>query len=186
MGVVGRWLGVQCFKHNGNLHRVWDRAFVLENNHDFVIVATRRAKVTEFNGRKWFTKEPAITIFSKQEWWNVICMIKEDGICYYCNIASPSVLDRDCIKYIDYDLDAKLFPNGEVKVLDEKEYQHHRNTYQYGDDLDTVLRYTTREIVKRMNKKEFPFNDNKIRTLYNEFSELSKKKNQNEDYNYHK
>ena len=176
MGVVGRWLGIQCFKHDGNLHRVWDRGFVLENNHDFVVVATKRAKVTESNGRKWFTKEPAITIFSKQEWWNVICMIKNNGICYYCNIASPSVLDRDCVKYIDYDLDAKLFPNGVVKVLDEKEYQHHRSTYDYGDDLDTILRYTTRTIVKMMNKKQFPFDDSVILRYYEDFLEKTKKK----------
>ena len=26
------------------------------------------------------------------------------------------------IKYIDYDLDAKLFPDGSIRVLDEKEY----------------------------------------------------------------
>ncbi len=180
MGVVGRWLGIECFKHDGNLHRIWDRGFVVENNHDYVVVATKRAKVTESNGRKWFTKEPAITIFSKQEWWNVICMIKENGICYYCNIASPSVLDRDCVKYIDYDLDAKLFPNGVVKVLDEKEYQHHRDTYKYGDDLDMILRYTTRNIVKRMNKKEFPFDDEMVRDYYQDFLDITNK-DKNED-----
>ena len=113
MALVGRWLGIQCFKHNGSLHRCWDRALVLENNADFIVTATRCAKVVESNGRRWFTKEPAVTIFSKKEWWNAICMIKHDGICYYCNIASPSIVGKDCIKYIDYDLDAKLFTNGE-------------------------------------------------------------------------
>lgn len=171
MGVIGRWLGIECFKHNGDLHRVWDRGFVLDNNHDYVVVGSRRAKVTESNGRKWFTKEPAITIFSKKEWWNVICMIKENGICYYCNIASPSVLDRDFVKYIDYDLDAKLFPTGEVRVLDEREYQHHRNTYQYGDDLDLILKYTTNEIIKRMRNKSFPFDDEMVLEYYKKFNE---------------
>ena len=32
MSIVGRWLGIQCYKHNGDLHRVWDRGFVMENN----------------------------------------------------------------------------------------------------------------------------------------------------------
>ena len=97
MALVGRWLGIQCFKHNGSLHRCWDRALVLENNADFIVTATRCAKVVESNGRRWFTKEPAVTIFSKKEWWNAICMIKHDGICYYCNIASPSIVGKDCI-----------------------------------------------------------------------------------------
>ena len=176
MSCVGRWLGIQCFKHNGTLHRCWDRGLVLENNPDFVVIATKRAKVIESNGRRWFTKEPAVTIFSKKEWWNVICMIKTDGICYYCNIASPSIVNKDYIKYIDYDLDTKLFTNNEIRVLDEKEYAHHRATYQYGDDLDTVLKYTTQVTIKRMKERVFPFDDERIRKYFDQFLEMTKKK----------
>lgn len=176
MSIVGRWLGIQCYKHDGTLHRVWDRGFILENNHDYIIVASRRAKVVENNGRRWFTKEPAITIFSKREWWNAICMLKEDGICYYCNIASPSLIDHDAIKYIDYDLDAKLFPSGEVRVLDEKEYAHHRDTYGYDDDLDRILKYTTKVIVQRMKDGDFPFDAGTIKNYYSRFLEMTSKK----------
>ena len=58
MSLVGRWLGIQCFKHDGSLHRCWDRALILENNADYIVTATKRAKVIESNGRRWFTKEP--------------------------------------------------------------------------------------------------------------------------------
>ena len=94
MPSVGRWYNIRCYKHNGALHRVWDRGLVLENNNDFIVIASKKAKVVESNGRCWFTKEPAVTIFSKKEWWNVICMLKKDGVCYYCNIASPSIIDK--------------------------------------------------------------------------------------------
>ena len=176
MALIGRWLGIQCFKHNGSLHRCWDRALVLENNSEYIVTATRCAKVVESNGRRWFTKEPAVTIFSKKEWWNAICMIKHDGICYYCNIASPSIVGKDCIKYIDYDLDAKLFTNGEIRVLDEKEYAHHKATYKYGDDLDEVLRYTTKLIVERMKNHEFPFDEETIRNYYEDFLNITQNK----------
>ena len=175
MAIVGRWVGIQCFKHNGSLHRCWDRALVLENTPDYIVTATRRAKVVESNGRRWFTKEPAVTIFSKKEWWNAICMLKKDGVCYYCNIASPSVIDKDSIKYIDYDLDAKLFHNNEIRVLDEKEYLHHKNSYHYSDELDAVLKDQTRIIVERMKKREFPFNDELINKYFNQYLESTKK-----------
>ena len=175
MALVGRWLGIQCFKHDGSLHRCWDRALILENNSDFIITATKRAKVVESNGRSWFTKEPAVTIFSKHEWWNAICMIKHDGICYYCNIASPSIISRESIKYIDYDLDAKLFTNDEIRVLDEKEYAHHRATYGYDDDLDAVLKYTMKTIIRRMKNHEFPFDDEKIKGYFEQFLEMTKR-----------
>ena len=176
MRTVGRWLGIQCFKHNGTVHRTWDRGLVLENNEDYIVIASKRAKVVESNGRRWFTKEPAVTIFSKKEWWNAICMIKNDGICYYCNIASPSLIDNEFIKYIDYDLDAKLFQNGDIRVLDQKEYAHHKDTYKYGDDLDEVLKYETSVIVKRMEKREFPFDDKTIREYYDKFINMTEKK----------
>lgn len=176
MRTVGRWLGIQCFKHDGTVHRTWDRGLVLENNEDYIVIASKRAKVVESNGRRWFTKEPAVTIFSKKEWWNAICMIKTDGICYYCNIASPSLVDNEFIKYIDYDLDAKLFQNGDIRVLDQKEYAHHKDTYKYGDDLDEVLKYETRVIVRRMEKHEFPFDDKTIRDYYDKFLEMTEKK----------
>lgn len=176
MSVVGRWLAIQSYKHDGTVHRTWDRGFVLENNEDYIIVATKKAKVVEANGRRWHTKEPAVTIFSKKEWWNAICMIKEDGICYYCNIASPSIIDHETIKYIDYDLDAKLFSDKVIKVLDEKEYKRHRKQYGYDEDLNKILRYQTDDIVERMKKSEFPFIDQKINEYYALFlSKIAKK-----------
>ena len=175
MSSVGRWYNIRCYKHNGALHRVWDRGLVLENNADYIVIASKKAKVVEANGRCWFTKEPAVTIFSKKEWWNAICMLKKDGVCYYCNIASPSIIDKDSIKYIDYDLDAKLFHNGEIKVLDEKEYLHHKNSYHYSDELDAVLKDQTKKIVAKMEKKEFPFVDEKIVEYFDQFLKNTKK-----------
>ena len=172
---VGHWLAIRCYKHDGSLHRIWDRGLVLENNDDYLVIATKRAKVTENNGRKWFTKEPAVTIFSKKEWWNVICMLKKDGICYYCNIASPAIIEEGNIKYIDYDLDAKLFPDGNIRVLDEKEYNRHKSFYQYDEKLDTVLRYQTRKIVEMMEDRKFPFDNLLIQNYYDEYLELTKK-----------
>ena len=67
MSLIGRWISIESFKHDGSLHRFWDRGLILDNNDDYIVIATKRAKVTESNGRRWFTKEPAVTIFSKKE-----------------------------------------------------------------------------------------------------------------------
>ncbi len=178
MSLFGHWLAIECYKHDGSLHRIWDRGLVLANNDDYIVIASKKAKVVENNGRRWFTREPAVTIFSKNEWWNAICMLKEDGISYYCNIASPCLVDSNKIKYIDYDLDAKLFPDGEIKILDEKEYNKHKDLYGYSDDLDKVLKYQTHEIVKKMNDHEFPFVDERIRKYYEKFMSLTRKDNE--------
>ncbi|MBE6133473.1 MAG: DUF402 domain-containing protein [Erysipelotrichaceae bacterium] len=175
MSLTGRWISIKSFKHDGSLHRFWDRGLILDNNDDYIVVATKRAKVTENNGRRWFTKEPAVTIFSKTEWWNVICMLKPAGVCFYCNIASPAIVHDSSIKYIDYDLDTKLFEDDRVRILDEKEYNNHKKQYQYGDDLDTVLRYQTNQTIKKMEKHEFPFDAEAVKKYYDQFLEALNK-----------
>ena len=56
-----------------------------------------------------------------------MCMIRNNGVYYYCNIASPYIIDGKAIKYIDYDLDLRVFADGSFKVLDRGEYNYHKN-----------------------------------------------------------
>lgn len=44
-------------------------------------------------------------------------MIRDNGVSYYCNLASPYVMDEEALKYIDYDLDVKVFADGEKDYL---------------------------------------------------------------------
>lgn len=174
MALVGRWLAIQSYKHDGTIHRFWDRGLVVEDNEDYLVLVSKKAKVIENNGRKWFTREPAVTIFSKKRWWNAICMLKNDGVCYYCNIASPSIISSSYIKYIDYDLDVKLYPNKDVRILDEKEFLAHSALYGYGDELMAILRYEKDYVLKKIKNNEFPFSDDLIHDYYSIFLERLK------------
>ncbi len=167
--VANNWLSVQSYKHDGQIHRVWDKNYLVLDNEDFFVVVNKKTKVVEYNGRRWWTKEPSVTFYSKKEWWNTIAMIKKDGIHFYSNIASPSILDHGVIKYIDYDLDIKLFANGNVKLLDEKEYAYHIEKYGYSQDLHTVLVDQTKRLLVKMKKGEDPFNETCVKKYYDIF-----------------
>ena len=69
--------------------------------------------------------------FYKNRWFNIIGQLKDYGIYFYCNIATPYVIDENVIKYIDYDLDLRVFPDGSFKVLDRGEYNYHKNKMNY-------------------------------------------------------
>lgn len=164
-----KWIVIQAYKHNGELHRQWSHSFVLEDNDKYFIVVSIRSSVIENDGRKWHTKEPAIFILSKDKWFNVIAMLKNDGVSYYVNIASPSIFDKGFIKYIDYDLDVKLFSDGSKKLLDVLEYRKHSNELHYSDEIQHKLSDAVNDIYSLMNKKVFPFDDQEILRLYDEF-----------------
>lgn len=137
--LVNKEVLIHCYKHDGSVHRCWDKGFVLQETSQHYIVINNKTLVTESDGRRWYTREPAICYFPKNQWYNVICMIRKNGVYFYCNIASPTLYDGEALKYIDYDLDLKVFPDYRYKVLDEEEYRQHKEAMNYGDAIDQLL-----------------------------------------------
>ena len=141
-----KWIEIQGYKHDGRMHRIWDSVYVVDQTDEYIVVASTKTKVIEHDFRIWYTKEPAIMIFFNNHWWNVIAMLKKSGLTYYVNLASPFVIDSKRIKYIDYDLDLKLYPNNDIRLIDVKEYGYHRKKYNYGADIDQILRYNINQV----------------------------------------
>lgn len=117
-----------AYKHDGSTHRIWHKNTVLEANDNIIILANNKTSVTEFDSRTWVTKEMALVYFHSECWFNIVCMFREDGIHYYCNLSSPFAYDVDGVKYVDYDLDIKKYPDGKYFLLDEDEYDIHKKT----------------------------------------------------------
>ena len=111
-------------------------------------------------------------------WYNVICMIRKGGVHYYCNIASPSLVDEEAIKNIDYDLDVKIFPNGKFIVLDEDEYLQHSRQMHYGHRLDVVVRQGLQSVLNDIALQKSPFDRQEIGRLYEKYLRLSAEKAQ--------
>lgn len=171
---VGNNYFIHSYKHDGNIHKVWEEAILLEDNKDYLIFGNNKTKVTKADGRVWRTKEPSIMFFYKKHWFSVIAQIKDYGIQYKCDIASPYVIDGNAIKYIDYDLDLKVFPNGSFKVLDRKEYQYHREKMNYPDALDIILKKELSKLIEIVRKKSNPFNPNYIHSYYKLYNDTKK------------
>jgi protein associated with RNAse G/E len=135
--------------------------------------------VTEGDGRKWITKEKAIFLLFKKRWMNVIAMFKENkqGICYYVNIASPTILDKGYLKYIDYDLDVKLYPDMVEKTLDEREFAHNAEHYGYSPELRKKIEKTKDEVLRLIDQRAFPFQNAEIERLFQTFLDRNRPQN---------
>lgn len=160
---------IQSYKHDGSLHRTWAKGFVVESNAKRIVAVTNRTLVSESDGRKWVTREPAVCFFYPDLWFNAICMIRKTGIHYYCNIASPSIYDGEAIKNIDYDLDVKVSPQGKITILDEDEYTRHSRKMGYGEKLDHVLHKEMNALIRMIENKESPFKEEEIMELYDRY-----------------
>ena len=174
---IGDKLEIHCYKHNGHLHRQWDEAVLLDVTDDYMVFGNNRTKVTESEGVTWRTKEPAIMYFFKNRWYNIIVQMKKDGIYFYCNIATPFILEEGKIKYIDYDLDLRIFPKGDYRVLDKLEYEYHKKKMHYSNDLDKVIKNAMNDLIEAYKNNEFMFKDKNNLEYLNQYLIIKGEKN---------
>lgn len=171
MGVPmeGETIQIHSYKHNGHIHRIWEETTVLKGTNTVVIGGNDRTMVTESDGRTWITREPAICYYHSQYWFNILGMLREDGIHYYCNLSSPFVFDDEALKYIDYDLDIKVFPDMTYVLLDEDEYEEHRKLMGYPDVIDKILKANMEKLIDWICQKKGPFAPDFVDQWYERF-----------------
>lgn len=179
---IGKNYQIHSYKHNGELYKSWDEAVLLHFNFQegIIIFGNNSTIVTEKDGHHWQTKEPAILFFFTNKWYNIIGQYKKRGIYYYCNIASPIIIEDHTIKYIDYDLDVKVFPNGSFKVLDKNEYNYHKEKYNYGENLDLILQKQLNNLIEKVKNKDEYFDNQALEKWVNKYLKI-KKEAQNEE-----
>ena len=170
--IIGNKYLIHAYKHDGKIHRSWDEAVLLEINDEYLVFGNEKTKVTESDGRTWRTKEPAVLYFFYNSWYNIIGQYKKDGIYYYCNIASPFILEEGAIKYIDYDLDLRVFPDGSFKVLDRGEYKYHKSIMRYSEKIDTILKSELTNLINTVREKAAAFEPGTVEHYYEKYKEV--------------
>ena len=146
---------------------------MLKGTSNVVIGGNDRILVKEADGRHWRTREPAICYFNSEKWFNTIGMIRSDGIYYYCNLGSPFTWDSEALKYIDYDLDIKVFPDMTYTLLDEDEYKHHREIMGYPEQVDRIIQASVNELISWVASRKGPFDPNFVEMWYERFLYLN-------------
>lgn len=159
---------VHCYKHNGKINQSSDGAIVVDITDDYIVCINNKVKITERDGREYYTREPAILFFYKKRWFNIIAQMKSFGLFYYCNIGSPFLVDENVIKYIDYDLDLRVFPDGGYRILDNNEYKYHRKIMKYPPEIDFIVKKELSSLIEMKKNNKGPF-DKKVIDYYNKF-----------------
>lgn len=169
---VGDLVYIQSFKHDGSHHRTWSSATILDVDLEKVVLITYKTWVIEANGRRWFTREPAICFFYFKRWYNVIAMLRNQGIYYYCNLASPLLYDGEALKNIDYDLDYKVFPDASYVLLDEDEFIDHQRMMNYGEVLVDIIEDEKQRLKTLIEARAYPFNEKLVQEYFNRYLHL--------------
>jgi uncharacterized protein (DUF952 family)/protein associated with RNAse G/E len=80
---------------------------------------------------------------------------------YYCNIAAPVQLDGANVRYVDLELDVRVFVAADGALtwtlLDEDEFEAARTKYGYDDTLVSNCRDAVTQIVAMVEARAYPF-----------------------------
>ena len=165
----GKKIVIHSYKHDKSIHRIWKSATIIEDNDEYLVVANKRTKVVESTGRFWYTKEPSVAFFFKNHWYNVIAILKDGEVTYYCNVGSPVLIDDEALKYIDYDLDLKVESDFSYKILDIYEYKVHQEKMSFPDDIKAILAKELLNLKSRIDKRAIPFDHEMVLNWYKKF-----------------
>ena len=167
--IIGKKYEIHSYKHNGKIHQISAEAVLLDKKDEYLVFADEKTRITEPDGRTWRTKEPAILFFFFDKWYNIIGQLKKNGIYYYCNMASPFIVEEGAIKYIDYDLDLRVFPDGGFRVLDRGEYKYHKSIMNYSKEIDDILKCELTNLISLVREKKDFFFTNTIKEYYDNY-----------------
>jgi uncharacterized protein len=168
----GDLVQIHSYKHNGKVHRAWKEVIIIEATDDYIVAANNRTKVIESDGRSWYTREPAICYFVRDHWFNVIGMFRKDGLYFYCNLSSPYLFEEDTIKYVDYDLDIKVFPNFSYKILDRDEYETHRKKMKYPQAVEEIVEKEMQVLIQFIQQRKGPFQPGFMEKYYRQYKNM--------------
>lgn len=170
---------VKSFKHDGHLHRMWLQNWLVpESEHHPLhqseamhVLINSHTPIQESDGKQWLSKVPAVTFFLPQQWFNVVALIEESGIRYYCNVASPPYEHEGIFTYIDYDLDVIRHSNGQVMIVDQDEYDYNRLMYHYPLIVEQKVAAGLQSLLDRIKLSAAPFHNDAVCWYYEKWKQ---------------
>lgn len=149
---------LRATKYDGAAH--WIQPFRVLSDDGTLLVTSYRARTPIYTSRCEFRSPyDSVVYFWRDRWYNVFRLSRPGcrTALWYCNVATPPRFDGCQISYVDLDLDVKVFPSGCIELVDEEEFEEHRRSYGYPDDIVARAREAVDELFRLAREHRFPF-----------------------------
>ncbi|EFF41593.1 DUF402 domain-containing protein [Mycoplasmopsis alligatoris] len=156
---IGTMVNVQAYKYDGSLYRQWNGAKVLNNNSKHIVLVLVKCRVAEPNNKFWAYKDPVLWFFPKNNLFNATVLLRKNGPYVYINMASHPIIEDEVLKYVDFDLDIKHYPNKELKLVDREEYYRNKKKLKYSKVLQEMIYSELNELINMYNNYNYIFDD---------------------------
>jgi protein associated with RNAse G/E len=103
-----------------------------------------------------FRAQHAAVLFVPHDDWYMVHWLDGHEIEVYVDIVTPPTWDERGATMVDLDFDV-IVAGGEVTLVDSDEFEEHRVTLGYPDDLVADARRAAADVLARVERAEHPF-----------------------------
>lgn len=149
---------LRATKFDGAAH--WIQPFRVLSDDGNLLVTSYRARTPIYTSRGEFRSPyDSVAYFWRDRWYNVFRLARPGctTALWYCNVTTPPTFDGCQIQYVDLDLDVKVYPGGCIELLDEDEFEQHRQEYGYPADIVERAYSAAAELIELARAARFPF-----------------------------
>ncbi len=160
--MIGRRIYVSSTKYDGSPHWDFDSWFVLDEDP---LLVTQNFAGQELNTSDgpWTTPYHVRNHFWLDgRWYNVMRFESPNTGAldsWYCNVTTPAMFDGETIRYVDLDLDVRVWPSGEAEVLDEDEFLENSERMAYPPHVVAEARRAVDALLDLAGGRAFPFGE---------------------------
>lgn len=174
-------VNVQAYKYDGLLYRQWNNVHILRDTKKHYVLLLDKTRVYELPNTTWTYKEPVIWFMPKEEMYNALVILKPKENYIYVNMASTPILEDNTIKFVDFDLDIKCYPEKELNIVDKQEFIENAKSMQYPKPLIKNIFKNLDDLIYKYNNFAYFFNNEVI-----DYYMLIAKKEQFIDFSFRK
>lgn len=158
--MTGPRVPTRSTKYDGSRHWEYNSLFVLQEG-PLLITRDAVGDMMQNKNRPWRCPYHTRNHYWTDRWYNVMRFERPDrGLDHwYCNVSTPARFDDGHLRWVDLDLDVRVWPDGRMEVLDEDEFLENSACMGYPPAVIASARNAVGELLALARSAQFPFEE---------------------------
>lgn len=151
---------IRYTKWDGSLHWHFDAMVHARDEHGTWVVVPPGSRYRKGADPERIDEHGFVVLVPDGEWWTAYFNAVprgEHGHLIYVDVNTPARWEADTVHLVDLDLDVILDLSGSPRVVDEDEFDEHRERWAYPDHVVDRARTTAARVVTTIASRTEPF-----------------------------
>ena len=124
---------VNSRKYDFSLHRSWKASLLMRSEDRLTLEGVFEEEIRHPDLGQIRKGTRSVETFVFGHWYNLFAFYEPTGAFrnYYFNVSMPPVIGGPVADYVDLDIDVIVWPDGQIEVLDLREFEENSRLYCY-------------------------------------------------------